>query len=133
MKPRVRAKQYFLVDKVRKTVDEVCDFYVISRKTYSKWRARDLEERTHLLKKERPETKSKEITKIFICEEKQRINYGPLKMKLLIKKRFDVSISTTAIYKFYKKKNLIFRPQKKLAWYKPIKEFVVPKLLGEVV
>jgi len=62
-----------------------------------------------------------------------RINYGPLKMKLLIQRRFGVSISTTAIYRFYKKKGLIFRPQKKLPWYVPIKETVIPKQPGDVV
>ena len=65
-------------------------------------------------KKEHPGTKIKGEIKVFICDEKTRINYGPLKMKLLIKRRFNVDISTTAIYKFYKKKNLVFRPQKKL-------------------
>ena len=64
------------------------------------------------LKKEHPGTKIKGEIKVFIYDEKTRINYGPLKMKLLIKRRFNVDISTTAIYKFYKKKNLVFRPQR---------------------
>jgi len=34
---------------------------------------------------------------------------------------------------FYKKKGLIFRPQKKLVWYAPIKEAVIPKGPGDVV
>ena len=34
-------------------------------------------------KKEHPETKIKGEIKTFICNEKARINYGPLKMKLL--------------------------------------------------
>src|SRR3989344_7066583 len=130
---RVRQKWYFLVEKTGKTVDEVCDLYFISRKTYYKWRTKDLGSKKYIPKKEHPETKIKGKIKIFICEEKMRINYGPLKMKLLIKRRFNVNISTTAIYKFYKKKNLIFRPQKKLAWYTPIKEAVIPKVPGDVV
>ena len=84
-------------------------------------------------KKEHPETKIKGALKIFIHEQKLRINYGPRKMKLLVKRKFNIDVSTTAIYKFYKKKNLIRRPQKKLAWYKPIKEPVIPKAPGEVV
>ncbi len=130
---KVRQKWYFLVEKAGKTVDEICDLYDISRKTYYKWRAKDLGNKKYVPRKEHPETKIKGEIKIFICEEKMRINYGPLKMKLLIKRRFGVIISTTAIYKFYKKKNLVFRPQKKLAWYTPIKEAVIPKKPGDVV
>ena len=44
-----------------------------------------------------------------------------------------IEISSTAIYKFYKKKNLIFRPQKKMQYYAPIKEAVIPKVPGDVV
>ncbi len=130
---KVRAKWYFLVEKAGKTVDEVCDLYLISRKTYYKWRKKDLGNRTHTSKKEHPETKIKGEIKIFIVEQKMRINYGPLKMKLLVKRRFTIDISTTAIYKFYKKKNLIFRPQKKMQYYAPIKEAVIPKAPGDVV
>ena len=130
---KIRKKWYFLVEKAGKTVDEICDLYFISRKTYYKWRKKDLGSRMHIPKKEHPQTKIKGNIKIFICEEKARINYGPLKMKLLIRRRFGVDISTTAIYRFYKKKNLIFRPQKKLQWYTPLKDPVIPKAPGEVV
>ena len=130
---KIRQKWYFLVEKANKTVDEVCDLYAISRKTYYKWREKDLGSHKYFPKKEHPETKIKGEIKIFICNEKARINYGPLKMKLLIKRRFNINISTTAIYKFYKKKGLVFRPQKKLAWYTPIKEAVIPKQPGDVV
>ena len=130
---KIRNKWYFLVEKANKTVDEVCDLYAISHKTYYKWREKDRGSRTYVSKKEHPETKIKGDIKVFICEEKMRINYGPLKMKLLIKRRFGIDISTTAIYKFYKKKGLIFRPQKKLAWYTPLKDPVIPKAPGEVI
>ena len=130
---KIRQKWYFLVEKVGKTVDEVCDLYFISRKTYYKWRRVDLSLREHIPKKEHPETKIKGEVRIFIEQEKMRINYGPLKMKLLIKRRFGIDISTTAIYKYYKKRSLVFRPQKKLAWYTPMKEVVVPNSPGEVV
>lgn len=131
--PKVRKKWYFLVKKANKTVNEVCDLYFISRKTYYKWRKIDNQDKKHISKKEHPHTKIKGEIKIFICNEKLRINYGPKKMKLLIKRRFDVDVSTTAIYKFYKKRGLIFRPQRKLAWYTPIKEPLVSKAPGEVV
>ena len=131
--PRVRHKWYFLVDKVGKTADEVCALYFISRKTYYKWRKVDLGSRTYIPRKEHPETKIKGEIKIVISEEKLRINYGPKKMKLLIERRFGISISTTAIYKFYKKKGLIRRPQRRLPWYKPLKDHIIPKAPGDVV
>jgi hypothetical protein len=131
--PKIRSKWYFLVDKAGKTVDEVCDLYFISRKTYYKWRKIDLGSKDHVPKKEHPDTKIKDDIKVFICEQKLRLNYGPKKMSLLVQRKFGILISTTAIYKFYKKKKLIRRPQKKLAWYKPIKEAVIPKAPGEVV
>jgi transposase InsO family protein len=130
---KVRAKWYFLVDKIGKTVDEVCSLYFISRKTYYKWKKIDLESKTHEPKKDHPETKIKGVVKIFIVEQKNRLNYGPKKMSLLVKRKFGIEVSTTSIYKFYKKKGLIRRPQKKLEWYKPIKETVIPKGPGEVV
>lgn len=130
---KIRKKWYFLVDKSGKTVKEVCDLYFISRKTYYKWKTKDQKSRTHVPKKEHPDTKIKGDIKVFIVEQKERLNYGPLKMHLLVKRKFEVSISTTSIYYFYKKKGLIRRPQKKLAWYKPIKESVIPKQPGEVV
>jgi len=130
---KVRQKWYFLVEKAGKNVNEVCDLYCISRKTYYKWRRKDFGSRIYIPRKEHPQTKIKGGIKIFICEEKLRINYGPRKMKLLVKRRFDINISTTAIYKLYKKKELIRRPQKKLPWYKPLKEPVIPKSPGDVV
>ena len=130
---KVRQKWYFLVDKVGKTVDEVCATYFISRKTYYKWRKKDLGSRVHVCKKEHPETKIKGDIKVFIHEQKLLINYGPKKMSLFVKRKFNINISTTSVYKFYKKKGLIRRPQKKLEWYKPLKEPVIPKGPGDVV
>lgn len=130
---KIRQKWYFLVDKAGKTVDEVCDLYVISRKTYYKWKAIDHTDRKYIPRKEHPETKIKNEVRICIAEEKLRINYGPQKMKLLVKRKFGIDISTTSIYRFYKKKGLIRRPQKKLPWYKPLQEAVIPKAPGDVV
>jgi len=131
--PKIRKKWYFLVDTVGKTVDEICGLYFISRKTYYKWRALDYGSREHIPHKQHPHTKIKGDVKIFICEEKLNTNYGPMKMKLLIMRRFGISISTTALYKLYKKKELIRRPQKKLPWYQPLKDPVIPKKPGDVV
>src|SRR5947207_10077768 len=111
--PKVRQKWYFLVEKVGKTVDEICETYVISKKTYYKWKNIDRGPRGFIPKKEHPHTKLKGDLKTFVCEEKLRINYGPEKMRRLVKRRFNVEISSTAIYKLYLKKKLIRRPQKK--------------------
>lgn len=129
----VRRKWYFLVEKAGKTVKEVCAMYMIPRKTYYKWKGIDQGDKAHTPRKEHPDTKLKGEVKEFVVKEKLRINYGPKKMKLLVKRRFDMDVSTTAIYNLYLKKNLIRRPQKKLPWYKPIKEPVIPKQPGDVV
>lgn len=130
---KVRQKWYFLVDKGGKTVDEICEMYMIPRKTYYKWKKKDHGSHAHIPKKEHPDTKLKDEVKEFVIKEKLRINYGPLKMKLLLKRRFDMEISTTAIYNLYLKKDLVRRPQKKLPWYTPIKEPVIPQKPGDVV
>ena len=129
----VRQKWYFLVEKAGKTVDEVCNLYFISRKTYYKWKAVDHGDRTHMPKKEHPDIKLKGEVKVFVVKEKLRLNYGPRKMKLLLKRRFDLTVSTTAIYNLYVAKGLIRRPQKKLPWYQPIKAPVIPDRPGAVV
>lgn len=131
--PKIRQKWYFLVEKTGKTVDEVCKMYMIPRKTYYKWKKIDQGDREYVSRKEHPETKLKGLIKEFVVKEKLRINYGPRKMKLLLKRRFDLSVSTTAIYNLYLKKDLIRRPQKKLPWYKPIKELVIPLKPGGVI
>jgi transposase InsO family protein len=131
--PKVRQKWYFLIEQAGKSVNAVCNWYCISRKTYYKWRKKDRGSRTYVPRTVHPETKIKGELKIFISEQKLRLNYGPKKMKLLVKRRFNIEISTTAIYKFYKKKGLIRRPQKKLPWYKPLKDPVIPQKPGDVV
>lgn len=114
-------------------MDEICDLYFISRKTYYKWKTIDHGDHSYIPKKEHPDTKLKGEVKEFVVKEKLRINYGPRKMKLLVGRRFGVSISTTAIYKLYKRKGLIRKPQKKLPWYTPLKEHIVPDKPGAVV
>ena len=130
---KVRQKWYFLVEKAGKTVDEVCGIYMIPRKTYYKWKKIDQGSHGYTPKKEHPDTKLKGEVKEFVVKEKLRINYGPLKMKLLVERGFGLDISTTAIYNLYLKKGLIRRPQKKLPWYKPIKEVVIPEKPGDVI
>lgn len=111
----------------------MCALYFISRKTYYKWRKIDAGNRTYHPRKTHPHTKLKGAVLAFVCEEKARTNYGPMKMRLLLKRRFRLSVSTTALYKLYRKKHLIRRPQKRLPWYTPLKEPVIPKQPGAVV
>ena len=131
--PKIRSKWYFLVEKAGKSVEEVCRLYAISRKTYYKWLGKDQGDRTYRPKREQPKTKLTQELKIFIEEQKLRTNYGPKKMKLLLKRRFGLSVSTTVIYRFYKKKGLVRRPQRKLQWYTPLKEPVVVRKPGDCV
>ena len=74
--PKIRQKWYFLAEKAGKTVDEVCGLYMISRKTYYKWKRKDLESRTYVPRKEHPETKIKGEIRVCIAEEKLRLNYS---------------------------------------------------------
>lgn len=128
---RVRKKWYFLVDKLGKSVKELSAEYAISRKTYYKWYAIDNGDKSYISKKEHPNTKLTHDLKVFIEEQKLRTNYGPKKMKKLIKRKHNLSVSTTIIYRFYKKKGLIRRPQRKLKWYQPLKEPVMVKKPGD--
>jgi transposase InsO family protein len=129
----VRRKWYWLVDKGGKTVKEVCALYFVPRKTYYKWRGIDLGSHAHVPAKEHPKTKLTKGLRVLIEQEKLLTNYGPLKMKLLVKRRTGVEISTTVIYRFYKRKGLIRRPQKRLPWYTPLKDPVIPTKPGFVV
>ncbi len=131
--PKIRRKMYFLVEQVNRTVGEVCGLYFISPKTYYKWRAIDRGTREHIPRKEHPQKKIKGEIRICIEREKLRLNYGPKKMRLLIKRRFGIDISTTAIYRFYLKRDLVRRPQKKLPWYQPLKEHIIPEKPGHIV
>jgi len=56
-----------------------------------------------------------------------------LKKKLLLKRRLGITVSTTIIYRYYQRKKLIRRPQKKLPWYEPLTDPVIPEKPGEVV
>ncbi len=69
----------------------------------------------------------------LIEREKRLTNYHPSEMKLLIGRRLGPSISTTVTYRYYKKKGLVRRPQKRLLWYQPLTDPVIPEKPGDVV
>jgi transposase len=132
----VRARWYLQVDKYGKSVKDVCNIFGISRKTYYKWYNKDhglINNVNYTNKKIHPDTKLTPKIKQFIYNNKILYNYGPQKMKILVKKELDISISTTAIYKYYKNKRLIRKPQKKLQWYTPLKKQYNAEYPGENV
>lgn len=131
----VRFRMYHLIDRRGKSVKEVCSLFGLSRKTYYHWRKRDFGRRVvwYQPRKPHPALKLNAEVRQLIEQEKLRTNYGPLKMKLLLKRRLGVSVSTTIIYRYYKKRKLIRRPQKKLPWYEPLKDPVIPQKPGDVV
>ena len=129
----MRKRWYYLVAREGKTVSEVCRFFGIPRKTYYAWYKKDHRDKTYIPKKEQPALKMTQKIKEFVEQEKIRYNYGPKKMKIRIQEVFDVALSTTIIYRFYVKKGLIRTPQKKLPYYRPLKDPVVPSCPGAVV
>ncbi|NCU42206.1 MAG: hypothetical protein EOM19_05840 [Candidatus Moranbacteria bacterium] len=67
----------------------------------------------------------------FVEQEKRKTNYGPLKMKMHVERELGIILSTTIIYRFYKRKKLIRKPQRKYSWYSPMKEKLVITKPGE--
>jgi transposase len=128
----LRGRWYLAVDKYGKSVKETCFLFGISRQTYYKWYAIDHNRCSpdYHPEKQQPNTKLTSGVKLIIEQEKIKINYGPLKMKLLLKRRLGLEVSTTIIYRFYRRKGLIRRPQKKLPWYEPLKKKVIPAQAG---
>ncbi len=131
----LRFQWYLQVDKYHKSVKEICSTFGVSRKCYYKWRARDYGFRgnTYAPVKHQPNLKLTYEVRKFIEQEKWKTNYGPLKMRLLIKKKLNLEVSTTVIYRYFKRKKLIRRPQKKLPRYEPMKEALIVKKQGEGV
>lgn len=120
-----RNKWYAQVEIKHKSVKEVCEIFGISRKCYYKWRLIDRSfrlKRIDLPKQNQPKLKLTKEVKDFIYFVKLKTNYGPEKMKRYVKKKLKVKLSTTIIYRFYVKKKLIRRPQKKQLWYQPMKQ-----------
>lgn len=131
----IRGRWYLAVDKSRRPVTEACQLFGISRKTYYKWYRHDHRQtsQTYVRPKQQPNTKLTPEVCRLIEQEKRFTNYGPLKMKLLLKRRLGITVSTTIIYRYYLRKKLIRRPQKRLPWYQPLKDPIIPKKPGDLV
>ena len=131
----IRFRWYRQVEKYGKTVDEVCNIFGMSRKTYYKWYNKDhgYGSNRHISHELHPQLKLTSKVRCFIYDAKLKYNYGPKKMKLHVKEKLNVDISTTVIYRYYKKKKLIKKPQRKQPWYCPMKEPFSAKQPGENV
>lgn len=131
----LRGRWYLSVDRDHRTVTETCRIFGMSRKTYHQWYRRDHGRTgpTRQPPKRQPNTKLTPPVCVLVEREKRLTNYGPLKMKLLLKRRLDLTVSTTILYRYYKKNGLVRRPQKRLPWYRPLKDPVIPTQPGAVV
>lgn len=130
-----RINWYREVDKYHRSVKETCQIFGISRKCYYKWRMRDFGKtgNKYYPARNQPNLKLTYEVRKFIEHHKLISNYGPLKMKLFIKKKVGLDLSSTIIYRYYKRKKLIRKPQKKLPWYQPMKKALIVEKQGQGV
>lgn len=131
----MRFRWYRQVEEYNKSVTEVCTIFGMSKKTYYKWYKHDhgLGSNQYKNRALHPQTKIKGRIRVLIVEAKEQYNYGPAKMKLYLRDKAGVRVSSTAIYKFMKKKRLIRKPQRKQQWYTPLKEPYYARHPGENV
>ncbi len=131
-----RNRWYAHVEVKKLAVKEVCEIFGISRQCYYEWHKKDRafrRLRSDLPKKNQPNLKLTPEIKAFIAQTKQDYNYGPVRMQMAVKKEFDIDVSTTIIYRFFKIRRLIRRPQRRLAWYMPMKQKLTVNQQGEGV
>ena len=131
----MRFRWYRLVEQEGKSVKEVCHLFGVPRKSYYKWYAKDhgYGPSTYRSQQQHPHTKLTPRIRMIVYEAKTKYNYGPKKMKFYLKDRCGGEVSTTAIYKNFKKRRPIRKPQKKLPSYRPTKERFISSLPGENV
>lgn len=131
----MRFRWYRQVEQEQKTVPDTCAIFGISRKTYYKWYRKDHGFDPHIKKPRsaHPQMKIMGRVRVLIAEAKEHYNYGPKKMSIHIKEKTGTSIAPNAIYKFFKRRHLIRKPQKKQLWYAPMKEPYYAVVPGENV
>ena len=131
----MRARWYIQVEKYGKSVRDICSIFGVSRKTYYKWYNLDhhLVLRDSKRREMHPHTKLTPRIKVIVYEQKIKYNYGPKKMKLYLEKNHGLRVTANTIYKYYKKRKLIRKPQKKQPWYTPLKEPYYARIPGENV
>lgn len=130
----LRFRWYLQVDKYGKSIQEVCEIFGISRKTYYKWRRKDYPSSrpTYHPRKQHPNLKLTGRVRLLIYNAKIKYNFGPNKMRLYLKE-LGIEVSSTIIYRYYKARRLIKKPQKKQPWYAPMKEPFFASKPGENV
>lgn len=118
----MRFRWYLQVEKYGKKVDDVCDIFGISKKTYYKWYKRDhgLGTNEYKPRDRHPATKLTGLPEKVLREAKERYNFGPEKMRVYLKRECGLTVSSVAIYKYFKRHRLIRRPQRRQAWYAPL-------------
>lgn len=131
----LRFRWYRLVERNHQSVESVCRLYAIPKKTYYKWYRWDhgLSRPAYSPRMTDRKTKLTPEIRKFIEETKHLTNYGPLKMKMALKRQFDLDVSTTIIYRYFRRKRLIQKPQKVRPWYEPLKERLLIRRPGEGV
>lgn len=131
----LRFQWYNFVEVQKYTVKETCQLFGIQRKIYYYWYPQDhgLKPGEYRPKSIHPNTKLTRDLKIFIEKEKLKTNYGPAKMSAHVYREKRVKISSTIIYRFYLKKKLIRKPQKRMPWYTPMKKALTIRKPGEGV
>lgn len=131
----IRFRWYRQVEAYGKPVPEVCDIFGISRKTYYKWYRRDhgLGPSQYKARAIHPHTKLTPEIKVAVVGAKLQLNYGPQKMHDYLIQRHGVSVCPSVLYRFFKKKRLIRKPQRKQRWYTPMKEPYRASIPGENV
>lgn len=131
----MRFRWYRQVERVGKTIPEVCAIFGISKKTYHKWYNRDHGYGSSQYRSRRmhPQTKITPQIGLAVCRAKQQYNYGPEKMRLYLAQHHRVHVSSIAIYKFFKKRKLIRKPQRTQFWYTPMQKPFVAHRPGENV
>lgn len=128
----LRFRWYRLVERNHRSVESVCTLYGIPKKTYYKWYRRDhgLATSAYHTRLTDRKTKLTQPIRRFIEETKYVTNYGPLKMKFAVKRRFHLDVSTTIIYRYYQRRKLIQKPQRTMPWYEPLKEHLMVTRAG---
>lgn len=131
----IRFRWYRQVEQGGKTISEVCSIFGISKKSYHKWYNRDhgYGPNQYRPRKTHPHAKLTSKIRSIIYDAKFKYNYGPKKMQLHLKEVCGAQVSTTIIYRYFKKKRLIRKPQRKQPWYLPMKEPFVAAKPGENV